>query len=75
MEPDYFPHLPQFELIYLIGGDYLSILRKVLMPSFYSILLNKPFRTECEIYGIGIAYPPANIYKTLFRQRHIQVGP
>ena len=40
----------------------------------YSILLDKRFRTECEIYGIGIAYPPANRYETLLRQRHLQVN-
>ncbi|XP_033631530.1 cytoplasmic FMR1-interacting protein 1-like isoform X1 [Asterias rubens] len=38
-----------------------------------SILLDKRFRTECEIYGIGIAYPPANRYETLLRQRHLQL--
>lgn len=41
---------------------------------FFSILLDKRFRAECEAMGTYLlAYPRANRYETLMRQRHVQL--
>nr|KAG5711988.1 hypothetical protein BaRGS_026429 [Batillaria attramentaria] len=38
-----------------------------------SILLNKRYRAECKAAGEKIAFPPPNRYKTLLKQRHVQL--
>ena len=37
-------------------------------------MLDKRFRAECVSMGTKVSYPPANRYKTLLRQRHVQVN-
>ncbi|XP_061164414.1 cytoplasmic FMR1-interacting protein-like [Saccostrea echinata] len=38
-----------------------------------SIMLDKRFRAECASFGTKIVYPVANRYKTLLKQRHVQI--
>ena len=38
-----------------------------------SILLDKRFRSEAQLHGIKFAWPQANRYETLMRQRHLQL--
>ncbi|XP_013390578.1 cytoplasmic FMR1-interacting protein 2 isoform X3 [Lingula anatina] len=38
-----------------------------------SIMLDKRFRAECFSNSMKIAYPPANRYVTLMKQRHVQI--
>lgn len=37
------------------------------------MMLDKRYRSECKSLGIGISYPSAYRYETLFKQRHVQL--
>lgn len=55
----------------ILGSTLWIIFHDVI--SLCSILLDKRFRAECMNAGEKIQFPIANRYKTLLKQRHVQL--
>lgn len=82
---DFFPFIPTLYHFHLILNRILSNFShesNLVLPvlcfiamllMFFSIMLDKRFRSECAKFNLKIPYPLSNRYHTLLRQRHIQV--